>query len=159
MSDVFVVPAFMDLKLKQAGGGGFSDGGVVNESKVLKEENGNPVVVEVAPRIGEALTGIALESENGPAGVNAVNFSTEVVAIAVQEIFVEEDGTESVIGSQIMGPLETQSVTNFFENGGVLQYPNKLRYRLDPDKEPVPAGRVLLKYTLMRLDRPYDQSL
>jgi hypothetical protein len=158
MANVFVVNAFDDLKLKSSGGGGFSDGGVVNESKALLEEGGSPVDVEIAPPPGEVYSGAGLGSVDGiteTGSVSACNNNNNSVDVA--EYFVSEDGTETLLSNTTVNDKSVATVTRYFEAGGRLQYPNKLRYRLGGKNNP--TKRVLLKYTLPRFDRPSDQTL
>jgi hypothetical protein len=152
-SDIFAVPSFNDLKLKEAGQGGFSDGGIVSESVALMEVGGNPNTVEIAPPPGVVLGGVRLDFSEDPAGVCVANFDANPVSI--NEYFVTEDGTEVLTQPSTVAGQAVNAVSAFFEGGGFLQYPNKLRYKIDKSN---PTQRVLLKYTLMLFDRPADQG-
>ena len=159
--NVFVVNSFNDLKLKSSKGGGFSDGGVINETAVLKEADGPVQVVEIAPPQGEAWGSAVLSfgGEAEAASVSGVNFSPTIDP-TVEEYFVKEDGSEVQINSVALGVQPAAGiagVSTFFEAGGVLQYPNKLRYKFKSGSQP--TERVLIKYTLKRFDRPSDQTL
>jgi len=164
MSSLFVVNAFRDLKMKSSGGGGLSDGGVINRTVILKEAEQTEVVVEIAPPYGVAYAGIALRSPSAaePSGPALVNFGSGVGDVAeCLEYFVAADGTEVATGgtSGSIGPQVVAGIGGgFFTFGGVLQYPNKLRYKLNPLKGPSATGRLSLKYTLMQFDRPSDQG-
>lgn len=161
MSNLFVVNAFVDLKQKSSGGGGFSDGGVINRSVALKEAGQSPVVVEIAPPPGVVYSGIDLDSQEGdvePGSVVVLNFDA-ALDCAVTEFFVTEDGTEvptaaptNVLKGEI-SPIDS----SYFGSAGLLQYPNKLRYKV-AGKPGLPTGRVLLKYTVLQYDRPADQG-
>ena len=160
-TDVFLVNAFEDLKMKSSGGGGFSDGGVLNRSISFKEPGENPVVIEIAPPKGIVLSGVALGPFADLSGLNSVsvvNFGP-TNNVSIQEFFVQEDGTEHFFNSITVSALNVNGVSSYFGIGGKLQYPNMLRYKLLPIKGPLPAGRVLLKYTLLQYDRPADQTL
>lgn len=158
---VFVTPSFGDLKQKSSGGGGFSDGGVINENIILKEAGGAPVVGEIAPPKGVVYSGVALgsvEATEEPGSVSVTNFGP-TNNIEVQEYFVQEDGTEVFVNNFVVNAQNIEGVSEYFESGGRLQYPNKLRYKLNPAKGPFPAGRVTLKFTLKQFDRPSDQTV
>jgi hypothetical protein len=165
MSNVFVVNSFADVKLKSSGGGGFSDGGVISQSVALKEAGGAPVTVEIAPPKGVNLGGVTMDSpdtQGEPGGVTGFNFDT-VNPVDVEEYFVSADGTETLIFRFTpINPQTYDNVTDFFENGGILSYPNKLRYKLAQTQgkvlSPLPTARVLLKYALVLYDRPSDQG-
>jgi len=161
MASLFVVPTFRDLKQKSSGKGGLSDGGVINRTVILKEAGQSPVTVEIAPPPGVAYAGIMLRSpaEGDLAALALVNFDTVDSAQCV-EYFVTADGTEVELGQSDVAVAQTVEGfdESFFHYGGVLQYPNKLRYKLNPSKGPAVAGRISLKYTLMQFDRPSDQG-
>jgi hypothetical protein len=157
MADLFVVNAFSDLKIKSSGGGGFSDGGVINRSVALQESDEARVTVEIAPPPGVSYGPALFTSEGalGDAGPLVVNFST--LPVQVEEYFVSADGTETLLNQAVVNAGEIGTTTLFFAASGILQYPNKLRYRLASTKLPAPSDRVLLKYTLVEYDRPADQ--
>jgi hypothetical protein len=160
MASLFVVPTFRDLKQKSSGKGGLSDGGVINRTVILKEAGQSPVTAEIAPPPGVVYAGVALRAEPEPAALALVNFGSGMGDIAqCYEYFVTADGTEVKLGeSDVAGPQTVEGFETFFSLGGVLQYPNKLRYKLNPFKGPAVAGRISLKYTLMQFDRPSDQG-
>jgi hypothetical protein len=162
MASLFVVPTFRDLKQKSSGKGGLSDGGVINRTVILKEAGQSAVTVEIAPPPGVAYAGLMLRNpaEGEIAALALVNFSSGMGDIAqCFEYFVTADGTEVKLGeSDVAGPQTVEGFETFFSLGGVLQYPNKLRYKLNPSKGPAVAGRLSLKYTLMQFDRPSDQG-
>lgn len=160
MASLFVVGTFRDLKQKSSGKGGLSDGGVINRTVIIKEAGQSPVTVEIAPPPGVAYAGIMLRSpaESDLAALALVNFDT-VDPAQCYEYFVAADGTEVQLGQSDVTTAQTVGgFDSFFNIGGVLQYPNKLRYKLNPSKGPAVVGRVLLKYTLMQFDRPSDQG-
>ena len=158
MASLFVVPTFRDLKQKSSGKGGLSDGGVINRTVILTEAGQSPVTAEIAPPPGVVYAGVALRAEPEPAALALVNFDM-VNQAQCFEYFVTADGTEVKLGeSGVAGPQTVEGFESFFNYGGVLQYPNKLRYKLNPLKGPAVAGRISLKYTLMQFDRPSDQG-
>ena len=158
MADLFVVNAFNDLKIKSSGGGGFSDGGVINRSVALQESGQTPVVVEIAPPPGVNYGPVFTQNDQeiNDAGPVVVNFDP-TNPVNVEEYFVSADGTETLTDTSSVGGGGVQPVSPFFQASGVLQYPNKLKYKLAPGNLPSPSARVLLKYCLTEFDRPADQ--
>jgi len=156
--DVFVVNSFADVKLKSAGKGGFSDGGIESKSVMLKASVGSPAVnVDIAPPKGISYGGVTLgepENQDEPNSVQAFNFDSVNDGI-VTEYFVDGDGVETQTLQVPVAAATFESVGAFFEAGGVLTYPNKLRYKLTSAKPTLPSP-VLLKYAVVLYDRPSD---
>jgi hypothetical protein len=164
---VIVVPSFHDQKKKSSGGGGFSDGGVHCERLSLGAQS-----VEVGPPPGVAWGGFnAAAIDLEPASVQAVNFDP-AISCGVEEYFVFEDGTEQLTGpaTPVTANVSTTnpslnagavaSCSPYLKNGGVLAYPNKLRYKLILGYQQValPTGRVLLHFDVAEFDLPKDQG-
>jgi hypothetical protein len=164
-----VVPAIHDLKKKSSGGGGFSDGGVLCKRLALSAQS-----TEVGPPPGVAWAGFnAAGVELNPASVQAINFDP-AIPVKVTEYFVFEDGSEKATGPAIdltaaLGNVSLDSDDNvdaakscspYLESGGVLAYPNKLRYRLSLGYAALtlPTKKVLLHFDVAEFDLPPDQE-
>ena len=165
-SPVLVVPAFHDQKMKSSRGGGFSDGGVHVERLTLTAQG-----VVVGPPPGVAWGGFTGggEVDQEPASVQAINFDA-LLGVQVEEYFVLADGSEKLVGttsltncpntSPALNADAAKPCSLFLGQGGVLAYPNKLRYRIIPGlSEPsLPSGRVLLHFDVVEFDLPGDQE-
>lgn len=151
-NSIKVFNSFSDLKVKVAGGGGFSDGGVVCGSTPITSST----VVEIAPPKGINWGGLSLvpySLNRAAGGVIAVNFDT-VNDVTIKEYLVLEDGTEVETGDVTVTAGSIVSVTSFFAAGGVLNNPNKLRYKASAvEKGVFPTKRVLIKHTLVEFDQ------
>lgn len=159
------VPAFNDLKVKSSKGGGFSDGGVRCERLTLTSQG-----VEVGPPPGVAYGGFnAAGNPLNANSVQAINFDT-TTSVTVEEYFVREDGSALLTGSTPVGPNASttnpalnesavQSCSPFLNNGGILAFPNKLRYKLVAYGQlSLPTARVLLHFDTVEFDLPKDQE-
>jgi hypothetical protein len=166
---LIVVPAIHDLKKKSSGGGGFSDGGVLCKRLALSAQS-----TEVGPPPGIAWCGFnAAGVELDPSSVQAINFDP-VIPVSVTEYFVFEDGSEQATGPAIaltaaLGNVSfdasdnvdaAKSCSPFLDSGGVLAYPNKLRYRLSLgyQAQTLPTKKVLLHFDVAEFDLPSDQA-
>ena len=161
-----IIPAFHDQKKKSSGGGGFSDGGVICERLSLGSQ-----AVEVGPPPGIAYGAFnAAGIDLAPASVQAINFDTTVTC-EVEEYFVFADGSQRLTGSTSLGAnasltdpsanaAAVASCSPFLRDGGVLAYPNKLRYKLalGYGESALPTGRVLLHFDVAEFDLPKDQD-
>jgi hypothetical protein len=155
-----VLPTFQDLKMKSAGKGGFSDGGIVNQTVTLT----GSVPVIIAPPKGVNWGGITLtpgQRVGVPGGVTAFNFDT-VNDCNITEYLVLEDGTEVATAAVVALTVNTgtgshKNVSQFFKNNGVLSFPNKLKYVLTAKSAAVPTARVIIKYSLVEYDQPSDE--
>lgn len=162
-----ILPAFNDLKKKSKGGGGFSDGGVHCERHTLSS-----TPVEAGPPPGVAWGGFsASNTPFNPSSVQAINFDP-AVSVTVEEYLVFEDGTQQKTGEVTCTPnISTtdptlndgavQSCSPYLSAGGILAYPNKLRYKLVTavSEQALPAGRVLLHFDVSEFDVPSDQQI
>lgn len=163
---ITILPAFNDLKKKSKGGGGFSDGGVHCERHTL-----GSAAVEVGPPPGVAWGGFsASDTPFTPASVQAINFDP-AIPVTVEEYFVFEDGSQQKTGevtctANVSGTDPTlnagavQPCSPYLEGGGILKYPNKLRYKLVTavSEAALPTGRVLLHFDVSEFDIPGDQT-
>jgi hypothetical protein len=158
---LLIVPSFQDQKKKSSGGGGFSDGGVRSQRLSL-----SAATTEVGPPPGNAWSGFG-QSEDSLGSVQAINFSTNA-GCTVNEYFVSADGTERFTGPTLVAaymldtltPAAVQPCSPYLQNGGILAYPNKLRYRLTLGYGDLvlPTGRVLLHFDVAEFDMPKDQE-
>jgi len=163
---ILVLPAFHDQKKKSSKGGGFSDGGVHCERLTL-----GSTAVEVGPPPGVAYAGFnAAAIDLAPASVQAINFD-DTIGVGVEEYLVLADGTQKLVGTtQLTAATATTnpadnagavaSCSPYLKNGGVLAYPNKLRYKLVIGYQQValPTKRVLLHFDVAEFDLPKDQD-
>jgi hypothetical protein len=157
-----VFPSTQDLKIKAAGKGGISDGGVVCSSQTVAA--GANVVL--APPPGVNWGGITLtpaqKTAGTPGGVTAFNFDA-VLAGKIEEYLVFEDGTKVLVGGAATdltantGVGSHSAVSPFFATGGILSHPNKLEYKLIAGAVGIPTARVLIKVSLIEYDQPSDQ--
>lgn len=165
MSNLSVFPTFQDLKIKKAGKGGFSDGGVVNRSDTLTVSA--PVVL--APPPGVNWGGVTLNNPQRvsgvPGGVTGWNFDA-TVDCAISEYLVFEDGSEMLVDTAVVLDVNTGNtshahVSPFFGANGILSYPNKLKYVLSANGSGtghgIPTARVLIKSCLVEYDQPSDE--
>lgn len=156
-----VLPTFHDLKLKSSGKGGLSDGGCICRSDTLTTST--PVVI--APPKGVNWGGITLTPDQKlgvPGGVTGWNFDATTTC-KIEEYLVFEDGTEKLLGTSAALAVSTAvgshlNVSPFFAAGGILSYPNKLKYKLVADGQAaLPTARVLVKSALIEYDQPSDE--
>jgi len=100
--------------------------------------------------------------------VQAINFATNAGCV-VSEYFVSADGTERKTGetqvdkltnADTLTPLAVRPCSPYLQGGGILAYPNKLRYRLTLGygDSVLPTGRVLLHFDVAEFDMPKDQE-
>jgi len=163
---LLIVPSFQDQKKKSSGGGGFSDGGVRSQRLSL-----SAATTEVGPPPGNAWSGFGGQEGEEQPSVQAINFATNAGCV-VNEYFVSADGTERKTGEtqvdkyfpDVVTPAAVKACSPYLQGGGILAYPNKLRYRLTlgsvgsiPDTA-LPTGRVLLHFDVAEFDMPKDQE-
>jgi hypothetical protein len=159
---LLIVPSFQDQKKKSSGGGGFSDGGVRSQRLSL-----SAATTEVGPPPGNAWSGFGGQEDEQPS-VQAINFATNAGCV-VNEYFVSADGTERKTGetrvnkltdADTLTPLAVRPCSPYLQGGGILAYPNKLRYRLTLGygDSVLPTGRVLLHFDVAEFDMPKDQE-
>lgn len=171
MPTVNVLLAFNDLKKKSSGGGGFSDGGVLCERRTLSAQP-----VELGPPPGVAWGGFTASGFPTTApSVQAINFDP-AISVGVEEYFVFADGTQKLVGVTQVGvnlsdtdaslnASAVQACSKYLSNGGVLAYPNKLRYKLvlgtggESPETTLPTQRVLLHFDVQEFDIPKDQEV
>lgn len=164
---LYALPFQIDVKTKSSGVGGFTDGGC----KCVKKDLTGPgpgfqaLSVDVGPDPGKAWRSIILASlASQSSSVVVVNNGT--VDVLVNESVVLEDGT--VLGPNTDNDIALKtldriqfSVFSGQALGGVIAYPNKLRYTLKPlnnDQTPAaPNGRVVLKLLVMEFDLLQDE--
>jgi hypothetical protein len=149
---ISIFNTFQDLKLKSSGGGGLSDGGIICRSQTLSTSS--PVVIEPPKGVnwGGSLAPYGI-SALLPGGVILLNFDATAEAFW-EEYMVLEDGSEVFLetGSVVAGAHSGIGV--YFQNGGVLNNPNKLKYKLVQNGTmPLPTKRILLKYALVEYDQ------
>lgn len=156
-----VLPTFHDLKMKSSGKGGLSDGGCICKSETVT----GSVPVVVAPPKGVNWGGITLSAEqrgSAPGGVTGWNFDA-ALNCKIEEYLVLEDGTEVLTGTATTLAKNTpevgshKNVSLFFAAGGILSFPNKLKYKLIAGSGAIPTGRVLIKTALVEYDQPSDE--
>lgn len=158
-NNLLLIPSFNDLKKKSSGGGGFSDGGVLCMRKTL----GAQAYVEIGPPPGVAWGGFNAQGDADNArSVAGVNFDT-VSNVLVDEYFVAADGTQTHVGATPLAPKPgvgcVAAVSDYFSQGNILAFPNKLRYRLSQfQQDPLPTARVLLRVDVVEFDLPKDQE-
>ena len=162
---LYALPFQIDVKTKSSGVGGFTDGGCKCIKRDLTGPNFQALSVDVGPDPGKAWRSIVIAAlAQQSSSVVVVNNGTNHVT--VNESVVLEDGT-------VLGPFTDNDVTpktldrlqnSVFSGGslgGVLSYPNKLRYTLQPlaTSSPLvaPNGRVVLKLLVMEFDLLQDE--
>jgi hypothetical protein len=151
-SQISIFNTFQDLKLKGSGGGGLSDGGIVNRCQTLKV--GSPVTIAPPKGVNWGPLSIGPYGYSpAPGGAFLVNFDQTANAYW-EEYLVLEDGSEVLLDSSFVGPAIHKAVGVFFINGGIVNNPNKIRYKLVQNgMNPLPKKRVLLKYALVEYDQ------
>jgi hypothetical protein len=160
---VYALPFQVDLKIKSSGIGGFSDGGVKCLRRDLKIST---PFVDVGPTPGKSWRSFELSALATASGsICIANFGL-TTAVDITESVLLEDGTvlpPSIPATTISaGSIQRIAASVFAGDtlGGILSYPNKLRYRLaaTSGSPPVaPSGRVLLMILVMELDQLKDE--
>jgi hypothetical protein len=154
-SQISIFNTFQDLKLKGSDGGGLSDGGIVSKSQTLK--TGAPVTIAPPKGVNWGPLNIAPYQQGGgnqtPGGAIIVNFDLTATA-NVEEYLVLEDGSEVLINTRAQPPESAGPAGDFFLFGGIVNHPNKIRYKLvQSGINPLPTKRVLIKYALVEYDQ------
>lgn len=162
---LYAMPFQIDVKTKSSGVGGFTDGGCKCIKRDLTGPNLQPLSVDVGPDPGKAWRSIVIAAlaQNSSSVVVANNGTNSVDVV---ESVVLEDGTA-------LGPFQINTITpktldrllnSVFSGGslgGVISFPNKLRYTLNPLNTSSPAvapnGRVVLKLLVMEFDLLQDE--
>jgi hypothetical protein len=158
---VYALPFQVDLKIKSSGIGGFSDGGV----KCLRRDLSlTKPFVDVGPTPGKSWRSFELSALATASGsICIANFCS--TAVDISESVLLEDGTvlpPSTPSTTISaGSIQRIAASVFAGDtlGGILSYPNKLRYRLLPPggSPSLVDNRVLLMILVMELDQLKDE--